>query len=100
VCNLPSSHGYRVKTRNVLRKHIRERGLRPPSYLLYEYKPGDKVVIDIDPAFHKGMPHRRFQGKVGIIKEKRGRAYIIEVSDQNKVKEIICRPEHIKLFKG
>jgi large subunit ribosomal protein L21e len=34
---------------------------------LVEYPVGSKVVIDIDPSVHKGMPHKRYQGKVGVV---------------------------------
>jgi large subunit ribosomal protein L21e len=61
---MPSSHGTRRKSRSILTKSNKITGV---SYLLIEYKPGDKVVIDIDPSEHNTMPHRRFQGKVGII---------------------------------
>lgn len=97
---MPISHGYRRKTRSLLRKRPRERGKSPLSRLLYEYKPGDKVVIDIDPSIHKGMPHRRYQGKVGTIIAKRGRAYEIKVRQGDRLKEIIVRPEHLKPFMG
>jgi len=97
---MPLSHGYRRKTRSLLRKSPREKGKSPLSRLLYEYKPGDKVVIDIDPAIHKGMPHRRYQGKVGTIIARRGRAYEISVRQGDRLKEIIVRPEHLKPFMG
>jgi len=42
------------------------------------------------------MPHRRFHGKIGVIKGQRGRSYIIEVKFGDKVKETIVRPEHLK----
>ncbi|MEM1582359.1 MAG: 50S ribosomal protein L21e [Candidatus Bathyarchaeia archaeon] len=95
---MPLSHGYRRKTRALLRKSPREKGKSSLSKLLYEYKPGDKVVIDIDPSVHKGMPHRRYQGKVGIIIAKRGRAYEVNVTQGNAVKAVIVRPEHIRPF--
>jgi large subunit ribosomal protein L21e len=44
---------------------------------------------------HKGMPHRRFHGKIGVIAEKRGRSYVVNVPQGNAIKEIIVRPEHI-----
>lgn len=94
------SKGYRSKTRSLLRKKPRERGLKPLGYLLREYKVGDKVVISIDPATHKGQPHRRYHGKIGTIMEKRRRAYVIAVRDGGKVRKIIALPEHIKIFKS
>ncbi|MCD6465164.1 50S ribosomal protein L21e [Candidatus Bathyarchaeota archaeon] len=97
---MPASHGLRRKTRALLRKKPRERGKSSLSRLLYEYRSGDKVVIDIDPSIHKGMPHRRYQGKVGVVIGKRGRAYEISVTQGKAVKEIIVRPEHLKPFMG
>jgi len=95
---VPLSHGYRRKTRALLRKSPRERGKSSLSRLLHEYKPGDKVIIDIDPSVHKGMPHRRYQGKIGVIVAKRGRAYEINVTQGDAVKTVIVRPEHIRPF--
>lgn len=93
---MPISHGYRRKTRAILSKCPRERGKSPISRLLYEYRPGDKIVIDIDPSVYKGMPHRRYQGKVGVVVGKRGKAYEVEVTQGDAVKMIVVRPEHVK----
>jgi hypothetical protein len=43
--------------------------VRGVSYLLYDYKVGDKVVVDVDPREHNTTPHRRFHGKIGVIEE-------------------------------
>ncbi len=94
------SKGYRVKTRSLLRKKPRERGKIQLSRLLYEYQEGDSVVIKIDPSVQKGMPHRRYYGKVGRIVGKRGRSYIVSVTQGDAVKEIIVRPEHLKPYKS
>lgn len=67
------------------------------SKLIEKRKRGEKVAIKIDPSHHKGMPHRRYQGKIGTILERRGRAYVIEIRvGKKKVKKIIARPEHIR----
>lgn len=79
-----------------MRKHPRRRGYGGLSRLMYEYNPGDRVVIDIDPTFIETAPHRRYQGRVGRVVEKRGRAYVIEVVLGSKVKKIITTKEHIK----
>jgi large subunit ribosomal protein L21e len=89
--------GYRRKTRSLLKKNPRERGKVGLSKILYEYKLGEKVVIKIDPSVHKGMPHRRYHGKVGVIVNKKGRSYVLDVTQGNAIKEIIVRPEHIML---
>ena len=89
--------GYRRKTRSLLKKKPRERGKVGLSKILYEYKPGEKVVIKAEPSVHKGMPHRRYHGKVGVIVNKKGRSYVVNVTQGNAIKEIIVRPEHITL---
>jgi len=92
---MSKSRGYRVKTRALLKRGPRERGKTGLSKILYEYKSGEKVVVTIDPSIHKGMPHRRYQGKVGLIVNKRGRAYMVDVTQGKAVKEILIRPEHL-----
>jgi len=90
------SKGYRSGTRKLLKKEPRERGKIKMSKLLREYKPGNRVVVRIDPSVQKGMPHKRFHGKIGTVTEKRGRSYLVAVSQGNAVKEIIARPEHLE----
>lgn len=92
------SKGYRAGTRRLLKKEPRERGKMRLSKLLYEYQPGSRVVIKIDPAVQKGMPHRRYHGKVGVVIDKRGRSYVVSVTQGEAVKEIIVRPEHLEPY--
>ena len=92
--------GYRRKTRSLLRRKPRERGKTGLSTILHEYKPGEKVVIKINSSIHKGMPHRRYHGRVGVITDKRGRAYVVRVTQGDATKEIITRPEHLKPMPG
>lgn len=87
--------GYHSKTRSILKKNPREKGKTGLSKILYEYKPGEKVVVNIDSSIHKGMPHRRYHGKIGVIVNKRGRSYVVNVTQGRAIKEIIVRPEHI-----
>jgi large subunit ribosomal protein L21e len=87
--------GFRRKTRSLLKRNPRERGKTGLSQVLQEYEPDEKVVVKIDPSVHKGMPHRRYHGKIGVIVDKRGRSYVVNVSMGKAVKEIIVRPEHI-----
>ncbi len=92
------SKGYRSKTRSLLRKNPRERGKIGLSQFLHEYKLGERVVVKINPTFHGGMPHRRYHGRVGVIMNKRGKAYVINVSQGEAIKEIIVHPAHIKPY--
>jgi len=97
---LRKSKGYRAKTRRLLRKSPRERGKMRLSKLLHEYQPGNSVVIKIDPSVQKGMPHRRYHGKVGTVIGMRGKSYVVSVTQGDAVKEIIVRPEHLEPYKG
>lgn len=93
------SKGYRKRTRSLLRKKPRERGKVGLSKILREYEPGQKVVVKINSTIHKGMPHRRYHGRIGVIANKRGRAYVVGVTQGKAVKEIIVRPEHLEPHK-
>ncbi len=92
------SKGYRSGTRRLLKKEPRERGKIRLSKLLHEYEAGSHVVIMIDSSVQKGMPHKRFHGRVGTVIEKRGRSYVVSISQGDAVKEIVVRPEHIEPF--
>jgi len=95
-----SSSGIRRKSRAALSKRVREKGRLPLSRLLTKYEAGEKVVITIDPGVHKGMPHKRFQGKVANVVGQRGRAYVLEIPQRKTVKTIIATPEHIRKHEG
>jgi large subunit ribosomal protein L21e len=94
---MPRSQGTRRKSRSVLTKRNVCKGL---SYLLTEYKVGDKVVVDIDPSEHSTTPHRRFQGKVGSVVGVGRRILKVEVGVGGKLKTLQTRLNHIKPFRG
>lgn len=88
------SRGFRAKTRFKIRQKT---AYRPTiTKFLQEFKRGQRVVIVQEPSSHKGMPHPRFKGVMGKVVEKRGKAYIVEILDGNKVKKLVSRPEHLK----
>lgn len=88
------SRGFRAKTRFKLRQKV---AYRPTvNKFLKEFKKNQTVVILQEPASQRGMPHPRFKGLSGKIIEKRGKSYIVEIADGNKVKKLIARPEHLK----
>jgi len=93
---LARSHGYRRRTRSLLRS----KGVRGLSSILREYSLNDRVVIKIDPAQVKGMPHRRFNGLVGVVKDVGTRVLTIEVPVGEKMKVVIARKEHVSPLKG
>jgi len=92
---MPKSHGPRRKSRHVLKSNTGSRGV---SFLLTNYEVGDKVVINLDPREHKTMPHRRYQGRVGVIKSIGRRTLKVGVALENKPKILQTRFNHVKPF--
>lgn len=90
------SKGPRRKSRAMMTKPLRQRGKTGLSKLLIDYQEGEKVVIDIDPSTHDGTPYKRYQGKVAIVTGKRGRAYLLEISYDSKVKKLVALPQHLR----
>ncbi len=89
------SRGFRTGTRKKLKQ---KPGYRPPiTKFLQEFEIGEKVLIAQEPSSQKGMPHPRFKGRVGRVIGKRGKSYIVEIKNGNKVKKLISRPEHLRL---
>ena len=86
------SKGPRKRTRYLLRT----RGKTPITRYLQEFEIGSKVLIRPVPSSHKGMPFRRFIGRVGVVVEKIGKSYIVRIKDGKKEKSVISRPEHLK----
>ena len=99
---MPGGHskGLHRRTRKLLKLDPRERGKTTLSQILHDYKEGEEVVVKINPSVHRGMPHRRFQGRKGVIMTKRGRSYVVHVQVDSVTKEIIVRPEHLKPHGG
>lgn len=94
------SKGLRSKGRKKLTKHPRQRGLSPVSRAVQDLSPGTKVSIILDPSVIKGQPHHRYHGRTGVISERRGRAYVVDVRDGGKIKRVISRPEHLRVVEA
>jgi len=88
------SHGFKHKSRKVMTK----KNPRGVSFLLREYHEGEQALVIIDPRQHKGLPHRRYHGKVGKIINVGKRAITLHVKLGNKTKTLITRFDHIKPF--
>ena len=88
--------GLRSKTRGKLTKRVRERGISPASRVARIFEPGSEVILHIDPSFPKGQPHPRYHGRSGVVRERRGRAYVVDLREGGTIKKIITRPEHLR----
>jgi len=93
-----SSKGFRSRTRYVMKKKVREKGMPSVSRYLQTFEIGSKVIINIDPSVMKGMPHPRYQGRVATVVGKQGFSYKVEFLDGKKKKRIISYPVHLRLY--
>lgn len=91
-----ASKGGRRRTRNVMQKRARDRGLSPLTRAFQKFDVGEKASVSLDPSIHKGQPHVRFHGRTGVVVGSQGNAYMLEVRDGGKTKRIIVRPEHLR----
>lgn len=90
------SKGQRQGTRQILKRSKSERGRLNIARVMHEYEVGDRVAVVLDGGQQKGMPHRRFNGRSGLISGKQGRAWVVEVKDGNMKKTVVARPEHLR----
>ena len=93
---MKASKGTRTKTRSVLSKRPRDRGLSPITMGMQQFDAGEKVNIIVDPSVHKGMPFSRFHGLTGVVVGQRGDAFEVSVKSGNKTKMVVARPEHLR----
>lgn len=90
------SHGTRCKSRSLLKKKPRERGIHSITRALQKFEEGDSVSIVIDSAVHAGMPNKRFQGHTGKVEGKQGRAYLVGIHEGKKHKTVVVLSEHLR----
>ena len=64
---MPHSYGTRARTRHMFAKKFRQKGPIHLSQYFMPVKVGDYVDIFADPSVHKGMPHKHYHGRTGIV---------------------------------
>ena len=90
------SKGIRSKSRKILRRKPRDRGLSSITRALQQFEEGDSVNIVIDPSVHKGMPHIRFHGYTGKVEGMQGDSYLVGIYAGKKHKTLIIRSDHLR----
>jgi large subunit ribosomal protein L21e len=90
------SKGLRSKSRQILRKKPRNRGFSTITKSLQQFESDESVNIVIDSAIPKGMPHIRYHGYTGKVIGKQGDCFKISITDGNKEKILVIRPEHLR----
>ncbi len=68
------------------------------SRYFQELKKGDSVAVLKERAVSSSFPER-LQGNTGIVGEKKGKAYVVSIKDQNKKKSFLIEPIHLKKIK-
>ncbi len=82
----------------VRRKPVRTRGKLQLSKYFQEFEKGNSVAVVAEPAVQSSFP-KTLQGRTGVIENKRGRAYVVKIKDQNKEKKFLIEAIHLKLIK-
>ncbi|MBR9679013.1 MAG: 50S ribosomal protein L21e [Nanoarchaeota archaeon] len=93
------SKGLKSKTRKKISVKKRNRGKLKISDLLKNLKQGDRVLIKPNASYQFAFPHRRYFGKIAMVKNKRGSCYSITVKDGNMEKTLVVCPAHLRLIK-
>lgn len=97
---MPHSFGYRNRTRDLFKKKFRKHGALATQTYLKTFKLGDIVDVVADSAIQKGMPHKYYHGKTGIVWNVTPRAIGVEVNKKlgNRIlaKRIHVRLEHVR----
>jgi len=90
--NLKRSHGQNVRRS----RHFKSLGRLTARAALKEFKAGDRVRLRLNPSTKKGRPSTpRFNGKVGVVKCRQGKAYVVGIKDGGKAKEILAGNAHL-----
>ncbi|TDL26372.1 hypothetical protein BD410DRAFT_819235 [Rickenella mellea] len=64
---MPHSFGYRARTRHMFKRGFKDHGMIKMSTYLVPYRIGDIVDIKANAAQQKGMPHKYYHGRTGIV---------------------------------
>ncbi|MEK6907028.1 MAG: 50S ribosomal protein L21e [Nanoarchaeota archaeon] len=88
--------GFRRKTRSKLSKSPRTKGKISLTRYFQEFNVNDKVTLNAEPSYQKGMYLPRFHSKPGTITGRQGRCYLVEIKDGGKTKNLVVHGIHLK----
>jgi large subunit ribosomal protein L21e len=80
------------------KKEVRSRGKLKLSRYFQDLKNKERVSIDIEKSVPLSFP-RRLQGRTGVIDDKKGKAYVVKINDQDKEKRFIIEAIHLRRIK-
>ncbi len=90
------ANGKRGKTRRKLKA---KRGKPTINKLLQDIKRGSRVKVVIDPSLHSGMPHKSYHGAPGVVAEKQGKLYAVDVKKGSLQKRLLVHSGHLQVVK-
>ncbi|KAM0750277.1 hypothetical protein T439DRAFT_326229 [Meredithblackwellia eburnea MCA 4105] len=97
---MPHSFGARARTRDMFKRQFKTKGQVPLSTFLITYRVGDIVDIKANAAQQKGMPHKYYHGRTGIVYNVTPRAVGVivykVVGNRYLEKRVNLRVEHVK----
>jgi len=97
---MPNSFGYRARTRHMFKRGFKEHGPIKLSTFLVPYRIGDVVDIKANAAQQKGMPHKYYHGRTGVVYNVTPRAVgvIVKkvVGNRYLEKRVNLRVEHVR----
>ncbi|GAA97184.1 uncharacterized protein L969DRAFT_156691 [Mixia osmundae IAM 14324] len=97
---MPHSFGARARTRDMFKRGFKQHGLIKMSTYLRTFRIGDIVDIKANAAEQKGMPHKYYHGKTGIVYNVSPRAVGIivykTVGNRKIEKRVNLRIEHVR----
>merc|ERR1712230_2515 len=98
---MPHSFGYRARTRDMFKRGFKNHGMINLSTYMKTYKVGDIVDIKANAAEQKGMPHKYYHGRTGIVYTVTPRAVGVIVykivGNRYMEKRVNLRIEHVVL---
>ncbi|KAI9841881.1 MAG: 60S ribosomal protein L21A [Sclerophora amabilis] len=98
------SGGLRAGTRYAFSRDFKKKGFIPLSTYLRQYKVGDIVDVKANGAVQKGMPHKVYHGKTGVIynvtKSAVGVIIYKRVGNRYIEKRVNVRIEHVSLSRS
>ncbi len=91
ICMAQRSHGLFVGRTRQLARHYKPSKLGITK-LIKDFKVDDRVII-VPKGNFKNIPHPRYKGRVGVVTEKRGDSYVVEVHTSKSVTRQIIVPQ-------
>ena len=85
------SHGLFVGRTRQLARHYKPSKMGITT-LIKDFKEGDRVII-IPKGNFRNIPHPRYKGRVGLITEKRGDAYVVAIKTSKSLTRSIIVPQ-------